>query len=141
MKAERIDLGEFDAERFGGEWVDLKPFRTLGDDKQIETAGIVLGGAAMVDGELVPTIAKLDIIEQEIAPLLVSITAWSLRDEDSQPIAVDREGVLGLHADLGAWLLKRIEAFYSGQERGAGEGKTSAESSTAPLRAVESPAS
>ena len=141
MKTERLDLGDFDPERFGGQWVEIKQYRTLGDAKRIEMAGIVLGGAEMVNGVMRPKIDSLDITEQEIAPLLVSIVAWSLRDEDSQPLEVNRENVLDLHADLAEWLLARIEAFYSGQERTAGEGKTSAESSTAPSRPVESPAS
>ena len=138
---ERIELGEFDVERFGGQWVEIKRHRTLGDTKQIEMAGITLGATELVDREIHATIESLDITEQEIAPLLVSIVAWSLRNEDSQPLEVNRENVLDLHNDLAEWLLEQIAAHYASQERTAEQGKTSAGASTAPSLPVESSAS
>ena len=121
----RINLEDFDATRYPGDWVDIHDTLSLAQKTRMDNAGITARPTGE-GGEIV--FEAVDVSANVIETLATAVIAWSLA------MPPTRDGFLSdeLPSDLGEWLLAQVRAHYAAQGRSNTEGKSSAARSTAP---------
>jgi hypothetical protein len=122
MRIHRIELSEFDAEAYQGGWVDIRDTRSWADTKRIEGASLEMTRAGNGTEEV---LMRVDLLARALMVLETAIVAWSLTGEDGQPLPATRSGYSSdqFDAELGEWLMERIEAHYEAGRRTATERK------------------
>lgn len=84
-----------------GQWVSIRPFMRYGDACDAESAATRF----TEDGRRYTDTAqyRLEVLRRQIA-------AWSLLDEDGEPIELGGPAIRDLDEDLGGWIFDRIDA-------------------------------
>lgn len=119
MDLHRINLEEFDKERFAGQWVDIKTRRSYGDSLRIS--------AALFSGSN----GSADFYAGAMARLDRAIEAWSedlpkLPARDPERLSPERQVAFAeLDEDLGVWMLNEINARYEAHLRSEADTKGS----------------
>lgn len=119
---ERINLGDFDAERYPAGWVDVRTKRGFHVERKIRDAQMKIVPKPGVDlDELSASTVDLifDGADAGTRTLEAHVIAWTLTDDAGAALPVSRAGFESedFDADLGEWLIERIEEIVKAHRR------------------------
>lgn len=113
----KIDCAECDPTRFAGKWVEVYERLNWNEQNILDTAGL----RVTADLEGAPGAQTVDVAERLALTLATPIHAWNLTDEDGNDLPADLSGVKLIDAELGDWLLERVEGYYKDRRQTARE--------------------
>ena len=98
-EVDRVELGE-------GDWADIKPRMTYGDQQKVTGHYIKLQSRlskGSADADL-----SVELESGQLALLEANVLAWSLTGKDGQPLPVTKENLRALWPDVAKSLLDEI---------------------------------
>ena len=122
MDIKRINLEDFDDDRYPGGWVDVKEKRPYSAARKIESAAlrVVPQSGSDFDNLSTSTVEfAVDNLAQGLAVLEWHVVAWSLTDDEGVAIQPNVSGFMheDFDDDLGEWLTAQIDTIVDSRRR------------------------
>lgn len=124
----RIELADFNEDRYAGGFVDIHDRRGWADQQKIEGKGlraIPMSGSDLDNLNADNIELEITLYGRGLEVLRTAVVAWSLTDAEGQPLPANARGFnhADFPPDVGEWIVERIDAFYAAQRRTEEEAK------------------